>query len=263
MGILEAIILGILQGLTEFLPVSSSGHLELGKALFPGQVSPKESLFFTIVVHVGTCLSTIVVFRAEIKSIFQGLITPQMNEEKRFSIKVVLSMIPAAFVGLFWEDVIDTLFSENVLLVGCGLLFTALLLFLSEKLNTKNRELTYVNAFVIGVSQAVAILPGISRSGSTIASSLILGVDRAVAARFSFLMVIPLIFGKLAKDILFNTEIGVTTNTLPLLLGFITSFIVGIFACSWMIRLVKSSKLVYFSIYCLIIGLIAIGYSCL
>lgn len=259
MSTLEALILGVLQGLTEFLPVSSSGHLELGKALFPGQASAKDSLFFTIVVHVGTSLSTFWVFRAEIMEIFRGLLSSKMNEQKIFALKIILSMIPAVFVGLFWEDTIDQLFNENILLVGCGLLFTALLLFISEKLPKNHQaDVTYSNAFIIGLSQAVAILPGISRSGSTIATSLLLGIDKAKAARFSFLMVIPLIFGKLAKDVLSGDAANTSIEAFPLLVGFLSSLVVGYFACTWMIQLVKKNKLVYFSIYCVLVGIIAI-----
>lgn len=262
MSYLEALILGILQGLTEFLPVSSSGHLELGKALFPGQTSAKESLFFTVVVHVGTSLSTVLVFRKEIGEIIKGIFSPTLNEQKIFSLKIIVSMIPAAVVGLLWEDLIDSFFSENLLLVGCGLLFTAFLLFISERIPVKTKELGFLNAFLIGISQAVAILPGISRSGSTIATSLMLGVDKSKAARFSFLMVVPLIMGKIAKDLLSDEALSIGNNTIPLIIGFISSFVVGIIACTWMIQLVKKSKLIYFSIYCLLVGSVAIAYSC-
>ena len=254
----NAIILGIIQGLTEFLPVSSSGHIELGKAILGAEI--KEDLLFTVVVHFATALSTIVVFRKDIMEILRGLFQFQWNEEFQFALKIVLSMIPAAFVGVYFEEELEALFEGNLLLVGCMLIITALLLYFADKAKNTDKNVSYSNAVIIGISQAIAILPGVSRSGATISTSVLLGNDKTKAARFSFLMVVPLIFGKIGKDI-FSGELALeSSQILPMSLGFIAAFIAGLFACTWMINLVKKSKLTYFSIYCLIVGLIAIGY---
>lgn len=250
----EALILGIIQGLTEFLPISSSGHLELGKAFLGGNEIPEESLMFTVVVHGATALSTIIVFRKDIADIFKGLFKFSNNEEFKFSLKIVISMIPAVFVGLFFEDFIESLFSGQITLVGFMLIITGLLLFLADRAKNTNRSVRHLDAFIIGISQAIAILPGISRSGATISTSVLLGIDRGKAARFSFLMVVPLIFGKIAKDLLdgslmVNQEMGII-----LIVGFLASFFAGLLACTWMIRLVRKSQLKYFAIYCFLIG---------
>ena len=258
MDLIDAIILGIIQGLTEFLPVSSSGHLELGKALLGDESIPEESLLFTVVLHFATALSTIVVFRKDIFDIFKGLFRFQWNEETEFSAKIILSMLPAVVIGLFFEDQLEELFGGNVIFVGCMLLITAVLLWFTSKATDTQKPVSYKNAFVIGVSQAIAMLPGISRSGATISTSVLLGNDKTKAARFSFLMVIPLIFGKIAKDLL-GGELTVSPgNELPMFAGFIAAFIAGLAACTWMIAIVKKSKLSYFAIYCLIVGLLAI-----
>ncbi len=258
MSLIEAIILAIVQGITEFLPVSSSGHLELSKALLNDQSTGKDSLLFIVVLHVGTVLSTIVVFKNDIAQIIKGLFTKHWNEEKVFSSKIVLSMIPAAIIGVLFEDSIDLLFNENILLVGICLIFTAGLLYLSEKIKPLTKPLSYSSAFIVGLAQAVAILPGISRSGSTIATSLLLGIEKSKAARFSFLMVIPLILGKLAKNVLSGNIMEYDGGIGVLMAGFIVSFLVGFIACKWMISIVKRSKLIYFAIYCFLVGLIAI-----
>ncbi len=258
MDTINAIILGIIQGLTEFLPVSSSGHIELGKAVLGAEI--KEDLLFTVVVHFATALSTIVIFRKDILELLKGLFQFKWNEESQFAFKIVLSMIPAAFVGIYFEDEIEALFEGNLLLVGGMLIITALLLYLADKAKNTNKKVSYSNAVVIGISQAIAILPGVSRSGATISTSVLLGNDKTKAARFSFLMVVPLIFGKIGKDI-FSGELALeSSDILPMSLGFIAAFIAGLFACTWMINLVKKSKLTYFSIYCFVVGLIAIGY---
>ena len=254
----DAAILGIVQGLTEFLPVSSSGHLELGKAILGDNSIPSESLMFTVVLHAATALSTIVVFRKDILEIFQGLFSFKWNEETQFSLKIILSMIPAALIGVYFEDELESLFSGNILLVGFMLIITALLLWLADRAKFTGKPVSYRNAFVIGVSQAIAILPGISRSGATISTSVLLGNDKSKAARFSFLMVVPLILGKIAKDILSGDLGESTTKVSVLAVGFIAAFISGIVACTWMITLVKKSKLSYFAIYCFIVGMIAI-----
>lgn len=263
MSLIEAIILGIVQGLTEFLPVSSSGHLELGKALFGEKLVAQDSLTFTVVLHFATALSTMVVFRKEVFTIIKGLFQFQWNEELEFSIKIIISMIPAVIIGLFFEEELEQLFGGKILFVGIMLLITALLLLLADKAKNTDKNVTYKKSFIIGIAQAIAMLPGISRSGATISTSVLLGIDRTKAARFSFLMVVPLIFGKVAKDLMSgeisfqNEQFGVMSA------GFIAAFISGIFACNWMISLVKRSKLSYFAIYCAIVGLIAITYALL
>ncbi|NPA38148.1 MAG: undecaprenyl-diphosphate phosphatase [Chlorobi bacterium] len=262
MGWLEALVLGIVQGLTEFLPVSSSGHLEIVKALFGEQLVAKESLFMTVMLHGATALSTIVIFRKDLLEIFKGLFQFRWNKETQFSVKIILSMIPAAGVGIVFNDQIETLFEGQILLVGFMLLITAALLLLADRAKTTNKDVSYFDAIVIGISQAIAILPGISRSGATISTSVILGVDRAKAARFSFLMVVPLILGKMAKDLLDAGSVSISNESfLSVSIGFIAAFITGLVACSWMITLVKNSKLTYFAIYCAIVGVGAIVLS--
>lgn len=261
MSYLEALILGIIQGLTEFLPVSSSGHLELAKAIFGDNSLPQESLTFTVVLHFATALSTLVVFRKEVGEILGGLLQFKWNEEFQFSLKIILSMIPAVIIGLLFEEQLESFFGGKIMLVGFMLLVTALLLLLADRAKNTSKDVSYPNAFVIGISQAIAMLPGISRSGATISTSVLLGIDRTKAARFSFLMVVPLIFGKVAKDLL-GGEINFESSQIGIMsVGFIAAFISGLFACNWMIALVKKSKLSYFAIYCAIVGLIAIVYS--
>lgn len=254
MDVWDASILGIIQGLTEFLPVSSSGHLELGKAILGDNSIPKESLLFTVILHFATALSTIVIFRKDILDILKGLLSFQWNTDTQFSIKIVLSMIPAALVGYFFESEMELLFGENLILVGFMLIVTALLLWLTDKAKVTKKPVSYTNAFVIGVAQAIAILPGISRSGATIATSVLLGNDKSKAARFSFLMVVPLILGKIAKDISSGDISSDNANFLIYGIGFIAAFISGLFACTWMVAIVKRSKLKYFAIYCFIVG---------
>jgi len=258
MEIIDAIILGIIQGLTEFLPVSSSGHLELGKAILGSDAIPEESLMFTVVLHFATALSTIVVFRKDILDIIKGLFQFKWNEDLQFSAKIVLSMIPAAIIGYKYESEFEQLFGNNILLVGAMLIVTAVLLFLADKAKETDKKVTFANAFIIGIAQGIAMLPGISRSGATISTSVLLGIDKTKAARFSFLMVVPLIFGKIAKDILSGELTYNTANFSYLSVGFLAAFISGLFACTWMISIVKKSKLTYFAIYCAIIGVIAI-----
>ena len=201
MEIIDAIILGIIQGLTEFLPVSSSGHLEIGKAILGDNSVPKESLLFTVVLHFATALSTMVIFRKDILLIIKGVLKFEWNEDLQFISKIALSMVPAVIVGVFFEEELEQLFNGNILLVGCMLIVTAVLLFLADKAKDTQKKVSFSNAFVIGISQAIAMLPGISRSGATISTSVLLGNDKTKAARFSFLMVVPLIFGKIAKDL--------------------------------------------------------------
>lgn len=258
MDIIDAIILGIVQGLTEFLPVSSSGHLELGKAILGDNSVPEESLLFTVILHFATALSTIVVFRKDIWEIIRGLFQFKWNEESQFTAKIIVSMLPAVFVGLFFEKQLEAFFGGNVMFVGFMLLITAVLLYFADKAKDTGKKVGFGSALIIGISQAIAMLPGISRSGATISTSVLLGVDKSKSARFSFLMVVPLIFGKIAKDLLggelnFNGE-----NNIAMGAGFLAAFVAGLVACTWMIQLVRKSKLSYFAIYCLVVGLIAI-----
>ena len=263
MDILKAIILGIIQGLTEFLPVSSSGHLELGKAILGDTSVGEESLLFTVVLHFATALSTVVIFRKDILDIIKGCLKFKWNDDLQFIFKIGLSMIPAVIVGLFFEDELEQLFGGSIMLVGFMLLVTGALLFLADKAKNTTKNVSITNAILIGISQAIAMLPGISRSGATISTSVLLGVDKTKAARFSFLMVVPLIFGKIAKDVLGGDLSFESNQVIPLSAGFIAAFISGLFACTWMISLVKKSKLSYFAIYCFIVGAIAISYTLL
>jgi len=257
MSILEAILLGIIQGLTEFLPVSSSGHIEIGQALL-GMDSLKENeQLLSVVLHAATALSTIVVFRKDIAAIFKGLFQFEWNDEWAFSAKIVLSMIPAAIVGVFFDDALEALFEGQLKLVGAMLLLTGVLLFLADRAKNTNKDVSFPNALIVGFAQAVAILPGISRSGATIATSVLLGIDRSKAARFSFLMVVPLILGKMAKDILDGKFVMSEELAIPLLAGFLAAFLTGLVACIWMIQLVKKSQLSWFAGYCFVVGIIA------
>ena len=263
MNELIALLLGIIQGLTEFLPVSSSGHLELAKALTSAENISEKSLLFTIVLHAATALSTLVVFRKDIGDILKDLLSFKPNQSFYFSLYIVISMIPAALVGLFLEDLINSLFNQNILLVGAMLILTGGLLFLADRAKVSAKSITASSATIIGLLQAVAILPGISRSGATIATAVLLGIDKEKAARFSFLMVIPLIFGSMAKSILDADNLIINDSLSPLLIGFVTAFITGIIACKWMIAIVKKAQLSYFSYYCFIVGLTAIVISLL
>jgi undecaprenyl-diphosphatase len=259
MSIIEAIILGIIQGLTEFLPVSSSGHLELGKAFL--KVNLENDLLFSIIVHCATTLSTIVVFRKDIWHIIKELFKFQWNEATQFAAKIVLSMIPVGLVGLLFKDTIETFFQGDIRLVGFMLCLTGVLLLLTHFIRKQEGgEITFWRALVIGIAQAVAIMPGISRSGSTIATALLVGTDRSKAARFSFLMVIPPIIGATLLEVKDYLEEGTKADMgLDVLsVGFLAAFLTGLFACKLMIELVKKGKLLYFAIYCFVVGLSAV-----
>ena len=261
MSIFESLILGIIQGLTEFLPISSSGHLEIGKVIFGSEEIGEESLFLTLALHLGTALSTLVVFRQDIIELLRGIFSSKKNVSHIFILKIIISMIPAVIVGLFFEKQISVLFNQNLILVGSMLVLTGIILFWAERIPKADGEVSNRKALFIGLVQAIAILPGISRSGSTIAGALILGIDREKAARFSFLMVLPLIFGSMAKSLLDFKGIPEQLEIIPLTLGFFASLITGIFACKWMISLVKKSQLIYFSFYCFAVGGISLFYG--
>ena len=258
MGIVEALILGIIQGLTEFLPVSSSGHLELAKWIMGSNAVSEEGLLFTVTVHAATALATLVVFRKEVADIFKGLLQFKWNAELIFSLKIILSIVPAAVVGVLFNDEIESLFDGQILLVGAMLVVTGALLFLADKATSSENPVGYLSALLIGISQAIAIMPGISRSGATISTAVLLGIDREKAARFSFLMVVPLILGKMTKDIL-DGEIAFSGDqSISLIVGFVAAFVAGLFACKWMIALVKKSQLKYFAFYCFVAGTLSI-----
>ena len=262
----EALILGIIQGLTEFLPVSSSGHLELAKALFGEGSVPEESLLFTVLVHGATALATLLVFRKDVNEILKGLMTFQWNDETKFVTFILVSMVPAAAVGLLLEDQIEALFGGQITLVGAMLIVTGGLLFLADRAKNTDKPVGAMNAFIIGVAQAIAILPGISRSGATISAAVLQGIDREKAARFSFLMVVPLILGKMLLDLkdLATGEMTISQGaSLPMTIGFLAAFFSGVLACRWMIALVKRAQLRYFSFYCFAVGAIAIAVSLL
>lgn len=258
----EALILGLIQGLTEFLPVSSSGHLELGKGLLG--IETEDSLAFTVLVHGATVLSTIVVFRQDIWQLLKGLFRFQWNEETKYFVKIAISMIPIAIVGLFFKDSVEAVFESAaiILIVGLMLLLTAALLAFAYYKKAGDRNISFWDALIIGVAQTIAVIPGLSRSGTTIATGLILGNRRSEVARFSFLMVLIPIIGEnlLSLFELGDTQVAAsTTPVFVLIIGFISAFIAGHAACKWMVKLVKDGKLIYFAIYCAIIALIAIS----
>lgn len=254
----EALILGLLQGLTEFLPVSSSGHLEIGKVIL--DIEAKENLTFSIMVHAATVLSIIIVFFKDIRELVLGLFKFQWNESTIYSAKILVSMIPVGIVGIFFKSQVESVYNGNLVLVGSMLLVTASLLLLTYIAKTRNKDVTFLDAFIIGIAQAVAVLPGISRSGATIATGLLLGVRKDLITRFSFLMVLIPIAGAGFIDTLSINEPGeVTVGFLPLLIGFSAAFISGLFACKLMLNVVRKGKLIYFAIYCILAASIAIS----
>ncbi len=254
---LEALILGLIQGLTEFLPVSSSGHLEIGKFLM--DINPEKSLLFTVVVHGATVLSTIVVFWKDIIVLFKGLFEFKWNEETQFLAKLAFSMLPVLIVGVFFKDYVETFFDGNMIFVGSMLIVTSGLLAFTYFSKSNKRGISFWDALVIGIAQAVAVLPGISRSGATISTGILLGNNKEKITRFSFLMVLVPILGANLLDILdgealSNDSIGI----IPLIVGFLAAFISGWAACTWMINIVKRGKLIYFALYCFLLGSLAI-----
>jgi len=256
---IQALILGIIQGLTEFLPVSSSGHLEISKVLLG--VEFDGDLTFDIVVHAATVCSTIVVFRKDLQSLFLGFIKLNWNTETQYIFKILLSAVPVIFVGIFLESQVESLFSGKLIFVASMLFVTAILLAFTYYAKAKDKSISFKDAFIIGIAQAFAVLPGVSRSGATIATALLLKNKREDAARFSFLMVLLPILGKAGMDIVSGNMTSETTTIIPLVVGFISSFIVGLLACKLMIRIVKNSKLIYFAIYCAVVAGLVIIFS--
>ena len=253
----EAFILGLLQGLTEFLPVSSSGHLELGKALFG--VEAQDTLLFTVVVHGATVLSTLFVFRNDLWKLVTDSLSLRWNDSMKYNVKLIISMVPVIFLGLFYKEEIEKFFDGRVVFVGAMLLITAALL-ASTYIRKKNtRDIGYLDGFIIGIAQAFAVLPGISRSGATISTGLLLGNKREQVTRFSFLMVLVPIIGANAKDMM---DVGLAgmekIGFLPLAIGFVTAFIAGLLACKAMIGIVRKGGLVWFAVYCTVLGVVAI-----
>src|SRR5574344_198757 len=258
---LQALILGLVQGLTEYLPVSSSGHLTIFQTLF-GMENGEENLLFTVAVHVATVLSTLVVLWSDIDWIFRGLFRFEMNSETKYALNILVSMIPVGIVGVFFKDYVEDIFGSGLLIVGCCLLLTALLLIFSYYARPREKEqISLKDAFVIGLAQACAVLPGLSRSGSTIATGLLLGNKKEKLAQFSFLMVIPPILGEALLDVVKavkGEEAFGGIDALPLTVGFIAAFVSGCLACKWMINIVKKGKLIYFGIYCAIAGAVTL-----
>lgn len=261
---IQALVLGLIQGLTEYLPVSSSGHLAIGQAFF-GMADGEDNLAFTVAVHVATVLSTIVVLWSEINWILRGLFKFELNAETKYTLNIVVSMIPIGIVGVFFKDYVEDIFGSGLLIVGSCLLLTALLLIFSYYARPRQKEnISMKDAFIIGLAQAIAVLPGLSRSGSTIATGLLLGNKKESLAQFSFLMVIPPILGEALLDVLKAAKGDAVVGDiglLPLVVGFLAAFISGCFACKWMINIVKRGKLIYFGIYCAIVGAALIAYN--
>lgn len=261
----EALVLGIVQGLTEYLPVSSSGHLAIGSYLFG--VNGEDNLAFTVLVHVATVLSTLVVLWKEINWILKGLFKFKMNDETKYFLNIVVSMIPVGVVGVFFKDKVEEVFGSGLLIVGLMLLVTAALLTFSYYAKPRQREhISMKDAFIIGLAQACAVMPGLSRSGSTIATGLLLGNKKEKLAQFSFLMVIPPILGEALLDLLKaakGEEAFGNIDVLPLAVGFVAAFVSGCVACKWMINIVKKGKLVWFGVYCAIAGAVTIVCSLL
>lgn len=279
MNTLQALIMGLLQGLTEYLPVSSSGHLTIASELFG--IDGESNMTFTIAVHVATVLSTLVILGSEIGKILKGMCNPlsprslkgngtflnRLNPYQRYVLNILVSMIPIGIVGVFFKDQVEDIFGSGLLVVGICLLLTAALLTFSYLARPRQREnISLGHAFIIGLAQAVAVLPGLSRSGSTIATGLLLGNKKEKLAQFSFLMVIPPILGEALLDVLKMVKGEEATggiDTLPLIVGFVAAFISGCAACKWMIGIVKKGKLIYFAYYCAIVGVASIVYSLL
>lgn len=258
MSIWQAVILGLIQGLTEFLPVSSSGHLAIGRELLG--VEAAGDLVFEVAVHAATALAIIIVFRKEILRLLGGLFKFKYNEETDYLFKIGVSMIPVFVVGVFFKDYVEDLF-DSITVVGFALIVTALLLFFSGRFNAPEGKLTYGKAFIIGVGQAFAVIPGLSRSGTTISTGLLCGVKREEVAQFSFLMVLVPILGEAFLDVIGGDAAASSVGAAPLVLGFLTAFISGLFACKVMLALVKKARLDWFALYCAVVGLVVVFFS--
>lgn len=257
---IQALILGLIQGLTEFLPVSSSGHLELGKHLLGVQYS--ENLTFTVVVHGATVLSTIIVFWKTIVELVRDFFKFKWNSSTQYIFKIMVSMIPVIIIGLLFKEQVESLFTGNILFVGLMLLLTSGLLAFTYFAKEKQKEISFKSSFIIGIAQAIAVIPGISRSGATIATGLYLGNKKEDVAKFSFLMVLVPIIAANVKDLMdFDLAAQSAVSLTPLIVGFIAAFVSGLLACTWMLRIVKRGKLIYFALYCFIVGLIAVFIS--
>ena len=257
MDTLQAIILGVVQGLTEFLPVSSSGHLQIANALLGTELNPESNLTFSLTLHAATVLSTIVVLWAEISRLLKGLFSRTFTEEQAYILKIVISMIPIGVVGFLFKDYIEAAFS-SIVVVGIMLLATSALLAFAYYAKPRQKEvISYRDSFIIGLAQAVAVMPGLSRSGSTIATGLLLGNKKERVAQFSFLMVLPPILGNALLDVV-KGEFGGGVEALPLIAGFVAAFVTGCVACKWMIGIVKRGKLIWFAAYCAVAGVVAL-----
>lgn len=261
MNYIFSFLLGIIQGLTEFLPISSSGHLQIINHFFNFLNESEDNFILTITLHFATCLSTIIIFKKEIKSLFLNAIKSNLNSSHNFLYFIVLSMIPAIIVGFFLEHIIKLLFSSNIFLIGLMLLLNSIILLVADNCKEGEKKLNTIRAFLIGVSQAIGIIPGISRSGITISTSILLGIKRNEASTFSFLMVIPLIIGSVIKSIIDQETFNFNLDFSILFVGFFGAFFTGILACKWMIYLVENFKLKYFSFYCIIVGIIALSFG--
>lgn len=255
MTIFQAIIIGIIQGLTEFLPVSSSGHIELSRAVLG--VNPDNNLEFSIAVHVATVLSTLLVFRKEIIDLFSGFFSFKLNVQTHYVFKLLISAIPVGVIGVLFKDQIESLFEGNLVVVGVMLLVTAMLLVLTRLVKPKHsKPIGYIDSIIIGFAQAVAVMPGLSRSGTTISTGLLLGKNRDEVARFSFLMVIIPVLGAVLLDILKGDILNIISA--PVVAGFIAAFISGFLACSFMLRIVRKGNLYWFALYCTLVGIVAL-----
>ena len=256
MNLLEAIVLGIIQGLTEFLPVSSSGHLELSKYLFG--MDHEANFYFSIAVHGATVLSTLFVLWKEIAGLFKGLFTFKPNDERRYIIKLLISMIPVGIAGFFMNEIAEKYFAGNMISLGIEFLVSALFLGLTLVIRPREREITYLDSLIIGIAQAVAILPGISRSGATISTGIMLGNKKSDIAKFSFLMMLIPVIGANYFEMTSGVFAKEGTSFLVIMVGFLTAFIFGYLACKWMISLVKKSNLKWFALYCVLVGIYSI-----
>jgi Uncharacterized bacitracin resistance protein len=252
----EAMVLGLIQGLTEFLPVSSSGHLELGKYLFG--INPDANFYFSVAVHGATVLSTIAVLWKEIADLFKGLFKFRLNDETKYVFKILISMIPVGIAGFFMTDIVNKFFSGNMISLGIQFMITAVILILPSFIKPKERPIGYLDSFIIGIAQAIAVLPAISRSGATIATGMLIGNKKSDIAKFSFLMVLIPIVGANLVEMKSGNFTAEGTSVSIILAGFITAFISGYFACKWMINLVKKGKLIWFAVYCVLIGIFSI-----